>query len=98
MADLFIHPSTKLLLENFVREPAHAVLLSGESGVGLRTLALYTAESLTEPSHIMTVSSEEGKSGISITAIRELYAHTKTKHDKPLVVIIDEADSMKPTL
>ena len=93
MPDLCIHPHTQSLIDNFLREPSHALLLVGEQGVGLMTIANDIAGQMTASAFVTRVTPENGT--ISIDAIRALYAHTKTKQADRHVIIIDDADAMR---
>ena len=95
MDKLAINPQTIPLLESYISQPAHTILLAGDVGVGLLTTAKELAASITDPALISVVLPDEGKEGISIDSVRQLYTQTRTKHDKPLVIILDNADSMR---
>lgn len=94
MPELQVHQSVKALLDDFAREPSHAILLTGQVGVGLHTIALDLAHRITEPVYINQVVPDDGKSGISIDSIKQLYAHTKVKDPHPRIIVIDDADLM----
>lgn len=73
-----------------------AILLTGASGVGLKTIALdianaYRLQAVIQPELLTKTSSIPL---IGIDAIRSLYATTRTKSDIPSVVILDDADKM----
>lgn len=83
----------KLLLS---RLPAHAILLAGPSGVGLRTIASLIARthgevSLIEPEFTTKASTTKQ---IGVERIRELYEQVRTKHSRRRVIVIDDADMM----
>ena len=94
MADLLLHPQSEILLGRYMDEPSHAVLLTGEIGVGLMTAAMHAASKITDPAHVTVVLPDEGKTAISIASVRELYAMTKTKQAKAHVIILDNAELM----
>lgn len=77
-------------------ELPHAILLTGQMGVGLYTIASWLAKYhgfvRTVKPQLLTKTSTVPQ--ISIDHIRELYEITRTKQPKGLVIIIDDADSM----
>lgn len=95
MAELLIHPSAGMLLRDYAATPTHAILLAGEKGVGLNTIAHDLARKITKDLYITEVLPEEGKSSISIDSIRALYALAKIKDEHPRLIIIDNADLMR---
>jgi DNA polymerase-3 subunit delta' len=103
MADLILHPTTRLELDQFISRPTHAVLLIGSEGMGkmaiARTLAQNTlqlaSDSDLEKYPYFRVISPSGQS-ISIETIRGLLGFTKLKVSTrqegiSRVIIIDEA-------
>ncbi len=92
-ADLVLADVTTQLLEAFVRDPSHGLLLTGEHGVGLYTIARALGESVYGAGIRLIVIPEDGKD-ITIDQIRALYSDTKSVHDKGLVVVIDDGDRM----
>lgn len=93
VADLLLEETTRQLLESFVRSPSHGLILTGERGVGLYTIASAMGRSVYVTGTILHVLPEEGKE-ISIEQVRALYAETKSLHSDGLVVIIDDCDRM----
>ncbi|HEY5152977.1 MAG TPA: hypothetical protein VII55_03310 [Candidatus Saccharimonadales bacterium] len=79
MKDLALHPVTRNQLEDFVRSPTHAVMLTGPAGSGKQTLAVSLSEmviglpdsSFTDYPYKMLVTSDEGKA-IGIETVREI--------------------------
>lgn len=93
MLELIINPSTKKLLDSYIINPSHALCLTGEEGVGLRTIAKQLAETLSGNAQTVTLMSPE-KGLLSIDRIRALYEQTRSiQHDKRCIVI-DDADAM----
>lgn len=93
MAEAVVHDASRKLLEAFLRKPAHAVLLTGEEGVGLGTVAHDLAERMTGNAQVvMTIEPEKGL--ISIERIRQLYQQTKSIQAGKRCIIIDDADAM----
>lgn len=95
--DLQLHPVTKRQLEVTATDLPQSLLLSGKSGVGLHTIALFLAGK--ELAATIQPKNAKGdvdpKSGtISVEAIRQLYDQTRTKHRTRRIIIIDEAQRM----
>ena len=94
---LFIHPATKKRLDILSRQLPQSVLLTGELGVGLLTLARTLAGeqliSLLRPKGANgEVDTQSGT--ISVEMIRGLYEQARSKHTTRQVIIIDNADRM----
>jgi DNA polymerase-3 subunit delta' len=100
MTDLLLHPTTRDQAAHFVKNPSHALLLTGASGSGKSTLALALAAQLLDlpearnsPAvrHIQPINAS-----ISIEAVRQLrlfvklrspYRHKTTNR----IVLIEDA-------
>lgn len=93
MPKLAINPATKKLLDAYVTEPSHALLLAGEAGVGLGTLASDLGTQLATNAQLVTTITPE-KGLISIDRVRSLYEQTRSIQNGKRVVVIDDADSM----
>lgn len=93
-----VHPQTKTLLASVLKRGAHALLLTGPSGVGLSTIARHVLEH--ERARVITVLPEKDekidleKGTITIQSIRRLYDTTRTVEPKGRVIIIDYAERM----
>jgi DNA polymerase III subunit delta' len=97
-----LHPSTDASLRILLKNPPHALLLSGVPGVGKSTVALWltaellqtTPQKLTNHPYVLQLSPEDGKA-IGIEAIRELERMISLKvpgkHDISRVLIIHDA-------
>lgn len=93
MDELLMASATKKLLSAYLHKPTHALILQGPVGVGLGTIAHELAVDLAgRDSRVITIESEKGL--ISIERIRQLYQQTRTIHHDPLVIVIDDADTM----
>jgi DNA polymerase III delta prime subunit len=88
---IVIHPTSAQATERIIHRQPHASLLSGVRGVGLRTIAMYIAESLQSTPLIID---QDEKGIINIESIRTLYRQTSGKKTKAQVVIIDDAEKM----
>lgn len=94
---LVLHPSLEPAIAELRNTLPQGVLLTGEIGVGLGTLARDIADhNLVK---IITPSDKDGardavNGSISIAEIRALYASTRGKSNVQQVIIIDDADKM----
>lgn len=92
--ELFLHETTKKLVDAFVAAPKHGLLLSGLTGSGLGTLALHVARGLVgHTTDIVRVNPDE-KGTISIERVRNLYVETRGVHTGKQVVVVDDVDAM----
>jgi len=93
-----LNPDSEMLLSLVLKKFPQSLLLTGENGVGLTTIALYIADQMrTKPTLILPekdnkVNIESGV--ISVDIIRRLYDETKTKNDDKRIIIIDCAERM----
>lgn len=93
MKNLELQSTSKKQLDQFIKNPSHALLLHGRFGVGLGTLAQAIAQAMTSRNSIITIQPDE-KGVIKISTIRQLYKQTRTKKSEVMVIIIDDADIM----
>lgn len=97
MNNLLINPKTKLLVDAYLKEPTHALLLVGEKGVGLGSLAKELAKSVAG-SNVIIISPKLHKTqktaNINTEDIRDLAKITQTRRSEPLAIVIDEAEKM----
>jgi replication-associated recombination protein RarA len=97
---LVINPQTEEMLRAVFNDPPHALLFTGEEGVGLATIAQQYAK--TVGAHVFTVLPEkEGKVDlekgvITVESVRRLYDMVRTVEPKGRVVIIDYVERMAP--
>lgn len=92
-SSLVLHPATETLCAAYLKEPAHALLLEGDEGVGLATLARWLGSELSGNEKLVTMMEPE-KGLISIDRVRRLYEQTKSIQQGRRVIVIDDADSM----
>lgn len=92
-SNLVIEDVTRQLLVAFIKNPSHGLLLTGEEGVGLYTIACELGISVYPNGSMLTVMPEDGKD-ITIDQIRALYGDTKSMHEDGLVVVIDDGDTL----
>lgn len=90
---LVLEPSTEKILTAFTKEPAHALLLVGDTGSGLGSLAVRIATDITGHATDVTVIAPE-QTTIPIERIRTLYEETRSVHKRPQVIVIDDADTL----
>lgn len=92
--DLLLNDTSRLLLDSYLKQPRHAVLLTGQEGMGLGTLASALANKLVDsPGDILVVQPDE-KGNLSIERVRNLYVETRDVRQSRQVVIIDNLDTM----
>lgn len=92
--ELLLNDTSKLLLDGYLKAPKHALLLVGQKGMGLGTLAAALAGQLADsPGDIMTVLPDD-KGTLTIERIRGLYIETRDVRESRQAVVIDDVDSM----
>jgi DNA polymerase III delta prime subunit len=94
---LWLHPTSEAAVASLMHKLPQSLLLSGEMGVGLLTVARHLAgkdfAGLLQPKNAK--QEHDSKSGtISAERIRELYSQTRTKQKTRRVIIIDDAERM----
>lgn len=93
---IVVNPTSGRRLERYKRALPQALLLSGQSGVGLFTIARWLSEMSGEIIHVapalLTKTSTVPQIGIG--KVRELYEQSRTRTTGGRVVIIDDADMM----
>ncbi len=92
-----INPKTQKKLAVISKDLPQSLLLAGERGVGLATIARMIAEKqlavFIEPENSKgEVEHETGT--ITVDVIRHLYEQTRAKHTLKQVIVIDDADRM----
>lgn len=92
--ELLLEPTTRQLLRAYCAQPKHGILLCGQTGVGLATIAHALATLVTEhATDILKITPDE-KGTISIEQVRSLYISTRDKRTTRQVVVIDDIDAM----
>ena len=90
---IYIDPHSQSQLELVLASSAHALLLHGPKGVGLRTIAEhYVAPSYIVSPQLLTKASTVAQ--ISVDQVRELYDITRGKATEVRYILIDDADAM----
>jgi replication-associated recombination protein RarA len=93
-----IHPTSDTTLTLMMRDVPQSLLLTGEVGVGLGTVARYIADTISDitltvlPEKDDKVNIEKGV--ISVDSIRKLYTQTRSIQSAKQVIIIDYAERM----
>lgn len=90
---LVLEPTTEKILSAFIKDPAHALLLIGETGTGLGSLAARIAGDITGHATDVTLIAPE-QTTIPIERIRTLYEETRSVHKRSQAIIIDDADTL----
>lgn len=93
MADLLVHPTSQRLIDAYIQQPSHGLLLSGPEGIGLKTIAQHIARQINTLSYVQEVLPDD-KRTITIETVRGLYKLTRAQRDIPLVIVIDDAEAM----
>ena len=93
---LLINPTSKMQLGALRQSLPGALLLSGQEGVGLATIARWMADvslgGFLQPRN--TKNEPDAGGTIGVEAIRNLYNETKGKKASAVIYIIDDADHM----
>jgi len=93
-----LNPQTERDLQSLRGDLPQSVLLSGEVGVGLGTIARFIATSLQAvPMVILPEKNDKidlEKGSIAVETIRDLYEQTRTKRATKHIIIIDYAERM----
>ena len=91
MSNLVLHPDTKRHADSLRPSPPQSLLLFGEKGVGLLTIAT----SIVNGSPIVVTPEGEGQAlSIKTERIRQLYDETRGSSKSKQFVIIDDAELM----
>lgn len=95
--NLVLHPTTAELVDRVRTHLPASLLIEGDEGVGLMTLARELAGS--QLMAVLEPTDKDGKidhqkGSIKIEAIRDLYERTRGKHTSSQIVIVDDADTM----
>jgi DNA polymerase III delta prime subunit len=94
--NLAIDETTRQRIQTLSDDLPQSLLLSGQTGVGLRAIAQYSASrhAIREVIVPELLTKTSTKPQIGIERIRQLYEDSRSKSKQALVVIIDEADLM----
>lgn len=97
---LILHPLTEKSALSITKNPPHALLITGQYGIGASTLAMHIAKQLSPM--VTTVLPEKDdkidldKGTITVGLVRRLYEQTRTK-SASRIILIDYAERMAPT-
>jgi len=95
-----LNPSSKVIVDNITSNMPQSLLLTGEVGVGLGTVARYIASKV--GTEIITILPEKDekidleKGNISVASIKSLYLLTRSTKSTNQIVVIDCAERMAP--
>lgn len=99
MTELFINTATKKMLDQLTSaDLPQGLLLTGEPGIGLGTIAAWIGKqkkalvTVITPEKNEVVNYQDGT--ISIQQVRPLYERVRAKYEQPQLFIIDDADRM----
>lgn len=95
-----INPKNETELTRLIKDLPQSLLISGEVGIGLSTIARFIASEIgVKPTIVMPEYKEKldiEKGIISIDIVRDLYNQTKSKTSTKRIIIIDYAERMAP--
>ncbi len=99
MNDLVINEQSRLTLGSLVDNLPQALLLTGEEGIGLATIARALGRARGAVVSVVLPTDKDGavdieKGSIRVASIRDLYDQTRTKQSQSQVIIIDFAERM----
>ena len=95
--ELILHPTTRKILAGYLTRPTHALLLAGEVGVGLGTVARTLAQTVAGANYKVVLPSlhnQQKTVNINVDDIRELVTLNRAKRREKFIIIIDEAEKM----
>lgn len=87
MKDLYIHNSSRLLLEGIVRNKPHAILLKGKAGTGLKTISKAIASELHTAPIFLTSDTAP-----TVETIRTIYQKTSHRKKSIMIVVIEDIE------
>lgn len=87
MKDLYIHNSSRLLLEGIVRNKPHAILLKGKVGTGLKTISKAIASELHTAPIFLTSDAAP-----TVETIRTIYQKTSHRKKSVMIVVIEDIE------
>ena len=99
MADVLINPLVKTRLHMFIANPTHALLLSGQVGMGHYIAGQYVLDALQGTiKSVVTRLTPTEKQHITIEQVRELRGHLKLRNTQnggiTRIIVIDSIDQM----
>ncbi|MCL2280769.1 AAA family ATPase [Candidatus Saccharibacteria bacterium] len=96
-SDLILHPKVRRTLTNYLQRPTHALLLSGDHGVGLGTIAKTLAKEIAGAGVVVIeprLHDKQKTLSINVEDIRELRTLMRNRRSDPLCIVIDEIEKM----
>ncbi len=95
--ELIINPKSRRQIDNYLRQPTHALLLSGKAGVGLDTVAQAIAKQLAGSKAIVIsprLHEKQKTLSINIDDIHALIELTRSRREDKLAIAIQNIESM----
>lgn len=93
-----IHPASELTLSLLMKDLPQSLLISGDLGVGLGTIARYIAAEVGDTTFTVLPEKDDKvdieKGVISVDSIRRLYQQTRSIHRGKQIIVIDYAERM----
>lgn len=97
--NLILCPATRRQLEDYLIKPTHALMLTGEVGAGLGTIARTLAKIIAGANVVNlqpSLHKQQKTSIINVDDIEGIITILRDRRDQNLVVIIDSADQTAP--
>jgi DNA polymerase-3 subunit delta' len=94
---LIVHDTTRLIMRSLIDELPQSLLLSGQRGIGLSSIARDIAgrHLMAELKPQDSKEQADNENGtITVEMIRRLYEQTRARHTTRQVIIVDDADRM----
>jgi len=95
--DLILHPKSRAAIESYLKQPTHALLLTGKNGVGLGTIAKVLAREIAGANVVVIepqLHNQQKTANINIDDIRALHEMTRARRRDNLMIVIDNVDQM----
>jgi len=95
--DLILNQISRQQIHNYLKNPTQALLLTGENGLGLGTIAQALAQEIAGANIVKIVPrlhKTQTTANINIDDVRELNELTRARRVDNLVIVIDEAEKM----
>jgi DNA polymerase-3 subunit delta' len=98
MINPILHPKSGLTIQMMLRDFPQSVILTGPSGIGLKTIGEYIANKLDTIPFVVLPEKDEKidieRGTITVDSIRRIYEKTKSIQSKKQLIIIDYAERM----
>lgn len=94
---LVIHPESRSILERYLHQPTHALMITGISGVGLGTIAHGLAREIAGAEIVLiqpTIHAKQKTANINVDDIRSIHQLVGRRRTDKLVIIVDNIEMM----